>query len=90
MQTVLEGAGSKCLKITPDKLLLSFACSFHVRRYMTERLSIFTDRACTVKEEERETYLRRRDKLSERVVFPLKSNSKVRRCRSIPEFAHSE
>jgi hypothetical protein len=46
---------------------------------LTQRLCVFVDKACTMKEEERETYLRRRDKLSERVTYPLKSNAKLER-----------
>lgn len=46
---------------------------------LTQRLCIFADKACTVKEEERETYLRRRDKLSERIMYPLRNNAKLER-----------
>ena len=46
---------------------------------LTQRLCTFADKACTIKEEERETYLRRRDKLKERITYPLKSNAKLER-----------
>ena len=68
---------TKFLKCTHEIFAVFGECS----RWdgLTQRLCTFADKACTLKEEERETYLRRRDKLSERITYPLKSNAKLER-----------
>ena len=68
---------TKYLKCTHEIFAVFGECS----RWdgLTQRLCTFADKACTIKEEERETYLRRRDKLKERITYPLKSNAKLER-----------
>ena len=46
---------------------------------MTLRMCIFEDEACTVLEEERQTFARRKDKLRERVSYPNRGGAKIER-----------
>jgi hypothetical protein len=46
---------------------------------MTLRMCIFEDEACTVLEEERQTFARRKDKLRERVSYPTRGGAKIER-----------